>query len=114
MREDLIPTNLRLAATNCGAAYKAGRTTITVLHMEGRDLWMSFLVLENLDDSHQFSLGRDFVRNFDVMIDLNNSFIRIRNPDRKYVKSPIFKIKKMKIKLAIFLDRKKNYSRDKL
>ena len=31
-REDLIPTNLRLAAANRGAIYVAGRTPITVLH----------------------------------------------------------------------------------
>ena len=62
-REDLIPTNLRLAAANRGAISVAGRTPITVLHMGGRDLWMSFLVVENLDDADQFILGRDFVRN---------------------------------------------------
>ena len=50
---------------------------------------MSFLVVENLDDSDQCILDRDFVRNFDVMIDLNNGLIRIRNPNRKYVKKPI-------------------------
>ena len=50
---------------------------------------MSFLVVENLNDSDQFILGRDFVRNFDVMIDLNNCQIRIGNPDLKYVKKPI-------------------------
>ena len=61
-REDLIPTNLRLAAANRGAIYVAGRTPITVLHMGERDLWMSFLVVENLDDADQFILGRDFVR----------------------------------------------------
>ena len=77
-REDLIPTNLRLAAANRGAIYVAGITPITVLHMGGQDLWMSFLVVENLDDSDQFIFGRDFVRNFDVMIDLNNGLIRIR------------------------------------
>ena len=91
-REDLIPTNLRLAAANRGAIYVAGRTPITVLHMGGRDLWMSFLVVENLDDADQFILGRDFVRNFDVMIDLNNGLIRIRNPNWKYVKKPINRI----------------------
>ena len=91
-RKDLIPTNLPLAAANRGAIYVAGRTPITVLHMGGRDLWMSFLVVENLDDSDQFILGRDFIRNFDVMIDLNNGLIRIRNPDRKYVKKPINRI----------------------
>ena len=53
-REDLIPTILRLAAANRGAIYVAGRTPITVLHMGGRDLWMSFLVVENLDDADQF------------------------------------------------------------
>ena len=101
-REDLIPTNLRLAAANRGAIYVAGRTPITVLHMGGRDLWMSFLVVENLDDADQFILGRDFVRNFDVMIDLNNGLIRIRNPDRKYVKRPINRIITDEKKVPVF------------
>ena len=105
-REDLIPTNLRLAAANRGAIYVAGRTPITVLHMGGRDLWMSFLVVENLDDADQFILGRDFVRNFDVMIDLNNGLIRIRKPDRKYVKRPINRIITAENKVPVFLDRK--------
>ena len=91
---------------NRGAIYVAGRTPITVLHMGGRDLWMSFLVVENLDDADQFILGRDFVRNSDVMIDLNNGLIRIRNPDRKYVKKPINRIKTDENKVPIFLDRK--------
>ena len=60
-REDLIPTSLRLAAANCGAIYVAGRTPIKVLHMGGRNLWMSFVLVENLDDSDQFILGRNFV-----------------------------------------------------
>ena len=105
-REDLIPSNLRLAAANRGAVYVAGRTPVTVLHMGGRDLWMSFLVVENLDDSDQFILGSDFVRNFDVMIDLNNGLIRIRNPDRKYVKKPINRIITDENKIPIFLVRK--------
>ena len=105
-REDLIPTNLRLAAANRGVVYVAGRTPITVLHMGGRDLWLSFLVVENLDDAEQFILGRDFVRNFDVMIDLNNGLIRIRNPDRKYIKKPINRIITGENKVPIFLDRK--------
>ena len=105
-REDLIPTNLRLTAANRGAIYVAGRTPITVLHMGGRDLWMSFLVVKNLDDADQFILGRDFVRNFDVMIDLNNGLIRIRNPDRKYVKKPINRILTDENKVPVFLDRK--------
>ena len=67
---------------------------------------MSFLVVENLYDSDQFILGRVFFRNFDVMIDLKNSLIRIRNPDRKYVKKPINRIITDENKVPIFLDRK--------
>ena len=103
-REDLIPTNLRFAAANLGAINVAGRTPIKVLHMGGRDLWMSFLVVENLDDSDQFILCRDFVRKFDVMIDMNNGLIKIRNPDGKYVKRPVNRIITDEKKVPIFLD----------
>ena len=105
-REDLIPTNLRLAAANRGVVYLAGKTPITVLHMGGRDLWMTFLMVENLDDSDQFILGLDFVRNFDVMIDWNNGLIRIGNTDRKNVKRPINRIITDENKVPIFLNRK--------
>ena len=43
----------------------------------------------NLDESDQFILGRDFIRNFDVAIDLNNAMFRIRNPDRRYAIKPV-------------------------
>ena len=46
-------------------------------------------MVENLDESDQFILGKDFIRNFDVTIDLNNAMFRIRNPDRKYVIKPV-------------------------
>ena len=52
---------------------------------------MSFLIVENLDASDQFILGQDFVRNFDVTIDLNYGSIRIKEPERKYEKKPIKK-----------------------
>ena len=74
---------------------------------------MSFLVVENLDDSDQFILGRDFVRNFYVMIELNNRLIRIRNPDRKYVKRPINR-KITDEKVPNFWTEKKKVSRDRL
>ena len=67
---------------------------------------MSFLVVEILDDSDQFILGRDFVRNFDVIIELNNGLMRIRNPDRNYIKKPINRIKTDGNKVPIFLDKK--------
>ena len=67
---------------------------------------MSFLVIENLDDSDQFNLGRDFVKNFDVMIELNNGLIWIRNPDWKYVKKPVNRITTDENKVPTLLDRK--------
>ena len=60
--------------------------------MGGRNLWMSSLVVENLDDSDQLILGRDIVRNFDVMIDLLSGLIKIKKPDREYVKRPIKRV----------------------
>ena len=63
---------------------------------------MSFLVVKNLEDSDQSILGRDFVRNFDVMIDWNNGLIRIRNRDVKYVKRPINGIITNENKVPIF------------
>ena len=105
-RSDLIPTNIRLAAANQGAVYVTGRTPIISLQLGGRLLWMSFLVVENLDESDQFILGRDFVRNFDVTIDLNDGLIRIKDQERKYEKKPLNKILINQAKVPIFLDRK--------
>ena len=50
---------------------------------------MSFLVVENLDESDQFILGRDFIRKFGVTIYLKNAVFRILNPERKYVIKPV-------------------------
>ena len=66
---------------------------------------MSFLVVENLDESDQFILGQDFVRSFDVTIDLNNGLIRIKDPEKKYEKKPNNKILINQAQVPIFLDR---------
>ena len=105
-RSDLIPTNIRLAAANQGSIYVTGRTPIISLQLGGRHLWMRFLVVENLDESDQFILGRDSVRNFYVAIDLNDGLIRIKDPERKYEKKPPNRILINQTKVPIFLDRK--------
>ena len=74
---DLINSRIRLSAANKGVLRVLGRTPIIALNLGERNLWMSFLVVENLDESDQFILGRDFIRNFDVTIDLNNAMFRI-------------------------------------
>ena len=69
-KDDLIDSRIRLSAANKGALRILGRTTIIDLNLGERNLRMSFLVVENLDEADQFVLGRDFIRNFDVTIDL--------------------------------------------
>ena len=61
------------------------------------------LVVENLDESDQFILGRDFIRNFDVTIDLSNAMFRIRNPDRRYAIKPVNLIIANENKAPVFL-----------
>ena len=82
-KDDLIDSRIRWSAANKRALRVLGRTPIIALNLGERNLWMSFLVVENLNESDQFILGRDFIRNFDVTIDLNNAMFRIRNPDRR-------------------------------
>ena len=48
--------------------------------------------MEYLDKSDEFILGRDFVRNFHVTIDLNDGLIKLKDPERKYEKKPLNKI----------------------
>ena len=105
-RSDLVPTNIRLAAANQGAIYVTGRTPIISLQLGVRHLWMSFLVVEILDESDQFILGRDFVRNLNVTLNLNDGLIRIKDPERKYEKKPLNKILINQAMVRIFLDRK--------
>ena len=105
-REDLNLTNLRLAAANRGAVYVAGRNT-NISPPHGRTGSLDELPgSREFGRLYQFILSREFVRNFDVMIDLNNGLIRIRNPDRKYVKNSINRILTDENKVPIFLDRK--------
>ena len=68
---------------------KGAKTPIIALNLEERNLWVSFLVVKNLDESDQFILGEDCIRNFDLTIDLHNGTIRTRNLERQYVIKPV-------------------------
>ena len=102
-KDDLIDSRIRLSAANKGALRVLGRTPIIALNLGERNLWMSFLVVENLDESDQFILGRDFIRNFD---DLNNAMFRIRNPDRRYAIKPVNLLMANETKTPVFLSRR--------
>ena len=57
-----------------------GRLPIKTINLGERNLWMSFLVVGNSDEQNPFFLGRDFMRNADLTINLK--MIRIWSPDR--------------------------------
>ena len=105
-KDDLIVSRIRLSAANKGALRVMDRAPIIALSLGERSLWMTFLVLENLHESDQFILGRDFIRNFDVTIDLNNAMFRIRNPERKYVIKPVNLIIVTENNAPVFLSRR--------
>ena len=63
-------------------------------------------MVENLDESNQFILDRDFIRNFDVTIDLNNAMFRIWNPEKKYVINPVNLIMANENQAQVFLNRR--------
>ena len=107
-KDDLIDSRIRLSTANKGALRVLGRTPIIALNLGECNLWMSFLVVENLDESGQFILGRNFIRNFDVTIDLNNAMFRIRNPDRRYAIKTVNLIMANEKKAPVFLSRRVN------
>ena len=105
-KDDLIESRIRLSAANKEALQVIGRTSIIALNLGERNLWMSFLVVENLEHSDQFNLGIDFIRNFDSTIDPNNAMFRFRNPERKYVIKPVNLIMANGNKAPVFLSRR--------
>ena len=105
-KDDLIDSRIRLSAANKGALQVLGRTPIIALNLGERNLWINFLVVENLDETEQFILGRDFIKNFDVTIDLSNAMFRIWNPDRKYVIKPVNLIMANESKAPMFLSKR--------
>ena len=105
-KDDLIDSRIRLSAANKGALRVLGRTPILALNLGECNLRMSFLVVKNLDESDQFILGRDFIKNFDVTIALNNAMFRIRSPERKYVIKPLNLIMANENKAPVFLSRR--------
>ena len=124
-KDGLINSRIRLSAANKGALRVIGRTPIITINLGERNLWMRFLVVENLDESCHFIIGRDFFSKFDVTNDLNKAMFRIRNPERRYVikpvnlimanenKSPVFLSKRVRLKAneaAVVRLRMKNYN----
>ena len=93
-------------AANKGALRVHDITPIIAMNLGERNLWMSFLVVENLDESNQFILGRDFISNFDITMNLYNVMFRIRYPEKKYVIEPVSLITTHENIAPVFLNRR--------
>ena len=65
---------------------------------------MSFLVVGNSDEQNPFFLGRDFMRNADITINLK--MIRIWSPDRSYLMKAVNLIITKKCKASAFSSRR--------
>ena len=63
-------------------------------------------MVENLDGSDKIYLGSNFIRNFDITIDIKNAMFRIRYPERKYVIKPLNLIMVNENKFPLFLNRR--------
>ena len=63
-------------------------------------------MVENLDESDQFILSRDFIRSFDVTIDLDNAIFKIRNPEKKYVIQRVILLMTNEDKSPVFFSRR--------
>ena len=57
-KDDMLDSRIRLSAANKGALRVLGRTPIIALNLGESNLWMSFLVVENLDESDHLILGK--------------------------------------------------------
>ena len=82
--DDLIDSRIRLSAANKGA----------------------LRVVEKLDESDHFILGRDFISNFNVTIELSNAMFRIRNPEKRYAIKPVNLIMANENKAPVSLSRR--------
>ena len=71
---------------------------------EGRNLWMSFLVVEKLDESDKYMLGRNFITNFEVTIDINSATFRDCDPERKCAVKPVNLTTSNERKAPVFLN----------
>ena len=63
---------------------------------------MDLLVIENLDEWDQFIIRLDFVRISEKTTNHSNGLIKIKNPNRKYVKRPVNRLKLNENRIQFF------------
>ena len=64
------------------------------------------MVVKKLEELDQFNLSTHSIRNFNVLINLNNPIVRTRKAERKYVTKPVNLIMTQERKFPVFLSRR--------
>ena len=76
------------SAANDNGSHRSVGTEFTLY---GIHMMMCFMIVENLGQDHMI-LGRDFLKHYDVSVDVARSDLLIRNPAREYTVHTIYKI----------------------
>jgi hypothetical protein len=85
----LEPTGMRVVAANSTPLAHHGMTPPIYFTIGQHRVAIKFLVVENLG-TDKVILGRDFVHMYDVLIDVPQQQLTIRNPDMKYRLEPTY------------------------
>ena len=82
--EDLHKTGGRLTAANSSQLEVHGLSDPIQFEIQEHKIGMRFFIIENLG-ADEMILGRDFLKSYDVSVDVPNNKMQIRNPDQTYV-----------------------------
>ena len=90
----------RLTAANSSQLEVHGLSDPIQFDIKDNTISMRFFIIENLG-ADAIIMGRDFLKDYDVSVDVPNNKIEIRNPRRTYVLNTIHQInKKLPIRIA--------------
>ena len=87
----LTPLKGKVTAANNSELQVWGISKPTEFRIEPYALTMCFMIVENLGGD-SIILGRDFLKHYDVSVDVARSELLIRNPTREYTVHTVYKI----------------------
>ena len=89
--EDLYQVGGRLTAANASQLQVHGLSDKIQFSIQEHEIDMRFFIVENLG-ADEIILGRDFLKDYDVLVDVPNNKIEIRNPNKTYAIKTIHRI----------------------
>ena len=101
----LIQSPIRLLMADWSAMMLQGMTPNLIMSILGQQLDMKFVVVDGLE-KEGFLLGRSLIRMFDVLVDLNRTFMQTRNPNPRYKTNRKEDLSKFKVNVSAKLTEK--------